>query len=151
MTSETNLKAERKGNHEQMCVSSGTALDCYSPASDSPGETLAVEVNRVRNATLDQPVGIDAIAVELKSSIVQHEINPSPLELRHLLLPDLIEVVAQDVLLRLSKVLSASRLQILDIVLGHVDQEAQISGIAPQADLRELVEDELGRLELLLL
>lgn len=44
--------------------------------------------------------------------------------------------------------LSTGRLQILDVFFGHVDQQTQVSGISPQTNLGQFVEEKLPCLEL---
>lgn len=66
-------------------------------------------------------------------------------------LPDVFEMVSEDVLLCGGKVLSSGALQALDVLLSHVDEQRQVGGVAPKADLGELVEDELTRFELFVL
>lgn len=62
--------------------------------------------------------------------------------------PDPVDVVAQDVLLRRRKMLTASALKVLDVVLGHVDEQAQVSRVAPETNLGELVKDEFPGFQL---
>ncbi len=58
-------------------------------------------------------------------------------------------MVSENVLLCSSEVLTAGGLELLNIFLGHVDEEREIGRVTPEADLRQLVEDESLRLELL--
>ena len=53
------------------------------------------------------------------------------------------KVVTQNVLLSRGEVIPSSRLELLDVLLGHIDEERQISRIAPQANLSQLEEYKL--------
>lgn len=58
------------------------------------------------------------------------------------------EVVSEDVLLSGSEGLSTGRLELLDVLLGHVDQERQIGRVTPETDLSQLVEQQFVLLQL---
>jgi hypothetical protein len=73
------------------------------------------------------------ITVELEPGIVEDKVDPASLHGGDLV-GDLVEVVTQDVLLRGREVLSSGGLQLLDVLLGHVDQEGQVGRVSPQAD-----------------
>ena len=55
------------------------------------------------------------------TGIIQDKVNSTVLE-GHGVVGKLMQVVSKDVLLGSSKVLSTGRLELLDIVLGHVDE-----------------------------
>lgn len=65
---------------------------------DEPGESFAVEVNFLGDASLDQPIGVDEVTVEFESGIVQDEVDSSTLHVGYEL-PNSVHVVGQDVLL----------------------------------------------------
>ncbi len=48
---------------------------------DEPGKAFAVEVDLVGNARLDEPVGVDAVAVQLEAGVVEHKVDASALML----------------------------------------------------------------------
>jgi hypothetical protein len=43
-------------------------------------------------------------------------------------------MVAKNVLLRRCKVLTTGRLESLDLLLGHVDEQGKVGRVAPKAD-----------------
>ena len=62
---------------------------------------------------------IDHVAVQFEASVVEHEINTPTLEgLDNI--PDAFEMVPKDVLLCGSQSLPTSRLQLFDILFGHL-------------------------------
>ena len=66
----------------------------------------------------------DTVAVELESSVVQHEINATaslPAEIPHDL-PEARKVISKDVLLGRSEVVTTSRLKLFDVFFSHVDE-----------------------------
>ena len=107
---------------------------------DEPGDALAVEVHFARDAGLDEPVGVDAVAVQLKAGVVEHKVDAAAAHVADQV-PQAAQIVAEDVLLGRCEVLAARRLDLLDVFLGHVDQQRQVRGVAPQRDLRELEEE----------
>jgi len=48
-----------------------------------------------------------------------------------------VQVVSENVLLGSSKMLTTSRLELLDVVLGHVDEERQVGRVTPKADYNQ--------------
>lgn len=94
---------------------------------------LAVEVDLAADTRLDEPVGKDKVGVELETGVVKNEVDAAALEVDNEL-RELIEVVAENVLLGGSKVVTTSRLKGLDVVLGHVNEQRQVGRVAPQTD-----------------
>ena len=82
-------------------------------------------------------------------SIVEDEIEPAILHLSKQV-PNLIHLITKNVLLGISKVFTTSRLQVPNVIFSHVDEERQVRRVSPEADLRQLVEDELFGFQLLL-
>ena len=99
-------------------------------------------------------LAIDTVAVKLKARVIEDEIDAAALALAgdpvglvdigvdvaDLVLefldelPELLKVIAEDVLLGLGEVVAAGALQALDLLLRHVDQEREVGRVAPQAD-----------------
>jgi len=97
-----------------------------------------VEDDLVADPALDEPVGVDHVAVELEAGIVENKVNSAVLDLEHVL-GELGEVVAENILLGCGKVVTASRLELLDVLLGHVDEQGKVGRVTPQADWYQLV------------
>ncbi len=117
---------------------------------DEPGEALAVEVDLVGDARLDEPVGVDAVTVQLETGIVKDEIDTATLHVGNEL-PETVEVVTENVLFGSGKVFTSRGLEVLDVIFGHVDEERQVGSVTPEADLGEFVEEKLASLELFVL
>lgn len=60
---------------------------------DEPREALAVEPDLPADARLDEPVGVDQVAVELEPGVVEDEVDPAILH-RADELPELVQVVS---------------------------------------------------------
>jgi len=76
---------------------------------------------------------IDEVAVKLETGIVEDKVDPSStlvLELFHGL-PQLGEVVIEDVLFGPSELFATGSLQPLDLFLGHVDEQRQVGRVTP--------------------
>ena len=122
---------------------------------DEPRILLSVEPDFPGKAALDQEIGytlqpcalvtntdlvvtvnvltIDKIAVEFETGVVKDKVDPSStltLEFFHGL-PQLGESVVKDVLLGPSELVAAGSLQLLDLFLGHVDEQRQIRRVTP--------------------
>lgn len=96
---------------------------------------------------------VDHVAVKLEASIIEHKVDPTTGVATEVTddLPKTANVVSENVLLCSSKMFTTGGLQLPDILLGHVDEEREIGRVTPEADLRQLVEDEPLCFELLLL
>lgn len=96
---------------------------------------LSVETNLGAESTLDQPIGVDAITVEFETGIVEDEIHTTALCLstelvRGDVLPDLLEVISENVLLSRSEVISSGRLETLDVLFAHLGKHNETGGSA---------------------
>lgn len=102
-----------------------------------PGEPLAVEDDLFRQSTLDQIVGVDAIAIELESGVIQDEIDATAglSAQRGDGFPELFEIVSEDVLFSGGEMFTTGGLEISDVFLGHVNEEGEIGGVAPTSKL----------------
>jgi hypothetical protein len=80
---------------------------------------------------------INEVAIKLKPGIIQHEIDPTTPRCLESFdrIPQLWQVVSEDVLLRRCKVVATSGLEALDLLFGHVDEQRKVGRIAPEADL----------------
>lgn len=82
---------------------------------------------------LNQPVGVDAIAVEFETSVIEDEIHATSFLSSELLgrdvFPDLLEVVSENILFRSSKVFSSSRLKTFDIFLTHLHNHDETDSV----------------------
>lgn len=65
---------------------------------------------------------VNAVAVELEASVVENEIDTAVAHVGDEL-PDPVQVVSKNVLLGGSEMLTTGRLQVLDVLFGHVDQQ----------------------------
>jgi hypothetical protein len=95
--------------------------------------SLTMEDNLFTDAALDEPVGEDEITVELETGIVEDKVDTAALKVEHVV-GEIVQVVAKNVLLSGGKVLSAGRLELLDVLLGHVDKEGQIGRVTPETN-----------------
>ena len=98
-----------------------------------PGESLSVEADLSANTARDQKVCIDHVAVEFETGVIEDKVDSSILHFADDL-PERVHVVSKNVGFGGSEVLSSGRLESLDIILGHVDQERKIGRVTPQAD-----------------
>jgi len=73
------------------------------------------------------------ITIKFEPSIVQNKVDPASLHASDLF-GDLVKIVTQDVLLGSRQVLSSGRLQLLDVLLGHIDQQGQVGRVTPETD-----------------
>jgi hypothetical protein len=97
----------------------------------------AVEYSEYLSATRRCKQGtIDTIAVQFEPCVIQDKVNPASRFPANILdsVPKVVEVVAKNVLLSCCEVLSASRLESLDLLLGHVYEQRKISRVTPQAN-----------------
>lgn len=76
---------------------------------------------------------VDAVAIELKSGIVKNEVNTTTSLVSQVLdsFPKLRQMISEDVFLSGSEMITASRLEFLDILFSHVDQERKIGRVSP--------------------
>ena len=67
---------------------------------------------------------VNTIAIQLESSIVKNEVDASASLLAEVLntIPQLMEMVSKNVLLRCGQVITASGLKRFDLFLGHVNE-----------------------------
>jgi hypothetical protein len=67
---------------------------------------------------------INTIAIELEASIIKNEVDATASLFTKILdsLPQLIEMVSEDVLLSCSQVVTASGLEGFDLLFGHIDE-----------------------------
>lgn len=124
------------GIREELTV--GTAVEEPVPVllgdiRDEPGNLLAVEDDLRACTRLDEPVGIDQITVQLETGIVENKVDSTVLD-GHGVIGELVKVVSKNVLLGRSEMFTTGRLELLDVLLGHVDQQRQVGRVAPQAD-----------------
>ena len=101
--------------------------------SAHPGKSLSVEADLLADSTRDQEVGIDHVAVQLESGVIEDKIDSSIFHLGNNI-PKCVHVVSENVGLGGSEVLSSGRLESLDVLLRHVDQQREIGRVSPQAD-----------------
>ena len=117
---------------------------------DEPRVLLPVEPNLLGKAALDQEIGcvlrpctsatntnfvvtvkvltIDEVTVELKTGIVKDKVDTSSslaLEFFHSL-PQFGKAVVEDILLGPGEMFTVCGLQLLDLLLGHIDEQRQI-------------------------
>lgn len=92
-----------------------------------------MEDDLLADSALDQPIGVDEITVKLESGIVEDKVDPASLHGSNLV-GNLVEIVTQNVLFGGRQVLSSGGLQLLDVLLGHVDQEGQVGRVSPETD-----------------
>lgn len=100
---------------------------------------------------LDEPVGVDEIAVQLETwlvsfcctvsmsrsdqltGVVEDKVNPATLDVGNVVGKST-EVVSENVLLGRGEVVTTGRLELPDVLLGHIDEERQIGGVTPETD-----------------
>lgn len=112
---------------------------------DEPRDRLGAENDLSSQVGGEEEASKDKVNVELETGVVEDKVNTA-LGLAGIasLLESLIgsgEVVDENVLLRL--LASLSSLELLDIFVGEVGQQRQVSGVTPEADLEHLVEEDL--------
>lgn len=112
---------------------------------DEPGDRLGAEDNLSSQVRSEEEASEDKIDVELEASVVEDKVNAA-LGLASIasLLESLVgngEVVDENVLLGL--LTSLASLELLDIFVGQVGQQRQVSGVTPEADLEHFVEEDL--------
>jgi hypothetical protein len=116
---------------------------------------LSVVDDFLADSALNQPIGVDElvknndissipktlpvksppthITVKLETGIIQNKVDPASLHASNLF-GDLVEIVTQNILLGSRQVLSSGRLQLLDVLLGHVDQQRQVGRVTPETN-----------------
>jgi len=101
-----------------------------------PSKAFSVEANLLRKAALDEKIGVHAIAIQLKSSIIKHKVDSTARLLTELFraLPKLVEVITKNIFLGGSEMVTPGGLEGLYLFLGHVDQEREISRVAPETN-----------------
>ena len=92
-----------------------------------------MEDDLVACAGLNEPVGVDQVTVELETGIVENKVNSAILDGRDVL-GEFVEVVPENVLFSRGEVVTTGRLKLLDVLLGHVDQQGEIGRVTPKAD-----------------
>lgn len=100
---------------------------------NEPGDLLSVENDLGTDARLDEPVGIDHVAVELETGIVKDKVDSTALDGQDVV-GQLVKVVSENVLLRRGEMVSSGRLKLFDVFLGHVDEKGQIGRVTPKTD-----------------
>lgn len=100
-----------------------------------------MENDLLAGSRLDEPVGVDKIAVKLKTGIVENKVNTPALEVGDVV-GQLVQVVSKNVLFSVGEVLATSGLKLLDVLLGHVDEKRKIGRVTPKTDLSQLEEEE---------
>lgn len=112
---------------------------------DEPRNGLGTEDDLGSGAGGQEVSGEDEIDVQLETGVVEHEVDATlGLALVAGLLEDLVslrKVVDQDVLL--SPLTGLSTLQLLNILVGQVSEERQVSGVSPKTYLEHLGEQQL--------
>jgi hypothetical protein len=107
---------------------------------DEPGNRLGSKDDLSGQTRRKQEAGQDEIDVKLEPGVVEDNVNAAfLLPLIASLLEKGIcfgEVVDQDVLL--SRLAGLASLELLNILVGEVGEQRQISGITPEADLKHL-------------
>ena len=114
-----------------------------------------MEANLVGQTGLYEPVGVDAITVQFchstpdqtfhvkplseltETSIVEDKVNATTLH-RANEVPELVEVVTENVLFRVCEMFTTGRLKLFDVFFGHVDQQGQVGSCTfmPHTQLR---------------
>jgi hypothetical protein len=87
-----------------------------------------MEHDLVADPALDEPIGVNKVAVQLETGVVEHKVDSTVLDL-HDEIDQLVEVVADNVLFGRSEGLLTGRLKLLDVVLAHLG-EAERRGTA---------------------
>lgn len=79
---------------------------------------------------------VDAVTIQLKSSVIKHKVNSTARLLTELFhtLPKLAKMITKNIFLGGSEMVTAGGLERLNLLLGHVDQEGEIGRVSPKAD-----------------
>jgi len=85
---------------------------------------LSVETNLTAESRLDQPIGVNAIAVKFETSVIENEIHTTSLLSSELLgsdvFPNFVEIVSENVLLSSGEMVTSGRLKTFDIFFAHL-------------------------------
>lgn len=86
--------------------------------------------------TLDEEIRVDTVTVQFKPSVIEDEVDtPTGLPAEPLdALPELWQVVSENVLFGSGEMFAAGRLKSLELLFSHVDEEGKIGRVTPEAD-----------------
>jgi len=121
---------------EQLTV--GTSVEQPVPVllgdvGDEPGDLLSVEDDLLAGTGLDEPVGVYQIAVQLETGVVEDKVDSAVFDGENVV-GELVQVVSENVLLGRGEVFTTGRLELLDVLLRHVDEKGEIGRVTPETD-----------------
>lgn len=121
---------------EQLTV--GTSVEQPVPVllgdvGDEPGDLLSMEDDLLAGTGLDQPVGVYQIAVQLETGVVEDKVDSAVLDGENVV-GELVQVVSENVLLGRGEVFTTGGLELLDVLLRHVDEKGEIGRVTPETD-----------------
>lgn len=122
------------------------AVDARTHCIDATTYVRCTFLGRARNraAKRQEPVGQHEVSHELKACIVEHDIHAAVVHAAQSV-PCIRQMVDQHKLLLLLAVLGAGGLQLLQVGVVQVGEQAEVCGVAPQRRRHELVKKHVGR------
>lgn len=109
---------------------------------DEPRDVLGVQDDVLGELGVKQEEDEGQIGVELESGVIENDVNSRTIVLLGVGIqnvPSLLNVVDENLLLVLLS--DISTLELLDLVQRHGGQQRQISGVTPERDIGELLEE----------
>ena len=104
---------------------------------NEPGDLLSVEDDLRAGTRLDEPVSVNHVTVQFETGIVEDKVDSAILDGEDVI-GEFGKVVSENVLLSGGEVVTTGRLELLNVLLGHVNEKRQVGRVTPETDYVQL-------------